>query len=467
MKYMDLFDKRKQKLAKRFLDYYDGKSKEYLDEFIKMHRKNSVKKGMIARTRNLTKMIVDKSALLFSGKAPLIEVYRNDAVDDAASATALAMLESADWVEFFTNFDAIVRMLKTGIVLIQVNPETRKFVLEALDAHNAAIGYNAYKEMELLIYRTGYNDKYTEYRVWEVDRYFDLRVDPYGEEEIVPGSIQPNPFGLIPAVLFHDTNVPRKGGFNEIPDDLIDINDIYNLHITDSEYASMWAKMPTLFTTATIQGQQGTTMVTYQGPEDKLPRWIPSNEPGFVGGPGTVVGIETNGEAVFLEYKAPNPPLQQLDQVILQWVNDFAQDWRVSISADGNGNADSGFKLVVKELPNLELRKQRQRMFEAGFHRMYEVLMAVGASVQIFLPEDGELFVTFAPPDLPVDERATEEIWSRKIHEKRASRLDYFMEVKGMSELEARAKIQSIDAEAPITPNRPAPTSVIQTEVSV
>ena len=106
-------------------------------------------------------------------------------------------------------------------------------------------------------------------------------------------------------------------------------------------------------------------------------------------------------------------------------------------------------------------------MFEAGFKRFYTVLKAVAGSVGITLPEDGELFAKFGPPDLPVDEKATEEVWSRRIQEKRASRTDYFMEVKGMSKDEAEAKIREIDAEQPIQVNRAAPTSTLQTTVTV
>lgn len=468
MAYMDLFDKDDKEMAEKVLDYYDGESKEYLMKFLQTHRKNAIKKGMIPRARNITRMVADKSGMLFNGKAPVINVYRGENIDEGASVLTQQIFESADWVEFFTNFDVCLRLLKTAYVLVQVEPQTKQFLFTMLDQHNCAVSIDTFRRLHVLVYSTGeLPDDKEGYRVWTPEEVFDITVDENGNEEEIPGSRLPNPYGIIPASVFHDTNTPRTEAWNEIPSDLVEINDIYNLHISDSEYSAMWTKSPTLFTNATIQGGAGQSMEAVQHYGEALPRWMPSNDPGFVGGPGTVVAIETNGEAVHIGYEGPKPPLMELDDMVKRWVTDFAADWSVSVSAEGNGQADSGFKLVVKELPNLELRKSRARMMEAGFKRLYEVIKKVAASVSIMLPEDSELFVKFGAPDLPFDEKATEEVWSRRIQEKRASRVDYFMEVKGMSRLEAEAKIIEIDAEAPLSLNKAPVSSIVKTSVTV
>lgn len=467
-KYMDLFDANNKRLAAKVLDYYDGDSKEHLKVFLQDHRKNALKKGMVPRARNLVKMIAEKSGMLFNGKAPTLNVYRNKVVDDASSAIVQTIMESADWVEFFNNFDVTLRLLKTQYLLVQVNPLTRAFVFTALDQSNSAALKDVYGALVTLIYKVADEGEDKIYRVWNQVEYFDLRVDKHGNESVMPGSVEPNPYGTIPAVSFHDTSTPRKGCWNEIPEELVEINDIYNLHVTDSEFAAMWAKQPTLFTNAKIQGGMGVTM-SEQAPQygESMPRWVPSSDPGFVGGPGTVVAVETDGGSVYLDYKGPSPPLMELNDIVNKWVADWAADWSVAVSQEGNGNADSGFKLVVKELPNLELRKKRARMFEAGFHRLYKVLIAVGATLNITLPEDGELLAAFGAPELPIDEKLSEEVWSRKIAEKRATRVDYFMEVKGLSKLEAELKVAEIDATVIPGTQRPTPTSVTATTVTV
>lgn len=466
-KYMDLFDADDKSLASKVLDYYDGESKEHLNRFLQMHRKNAIKKGMIARTRNIVKMVVEKSGMLFNGRAPVTNVYLNETVDEPASATVQAILESADWAEFFNNFDITLRLLKSQYLLVQVDPATRRWAFQCLDQSNSAVQTDIFKNLTILIYKMGKQGDSKLYRVWTQEEYFDLLVDKNGDEERVPGSTFPNPYGgMIPAVPFHDTNIPREGAWNEIPEDLVEINDIYNLHISDSEFASMWAKQPTLFTNAKIQGGMGVAMESVQHVGESLPRWVPSSDPGFVGGPGTVVAVETDGEAVYLDYKGPTPPLKELDDMVKRWVDDFARDWSVSIQAD-TGQVQSGWALTVKELPNIELRKKRARMFEAGFHRLYDVLVVVAATVGISLPVDGELWVDFGQPDLPIDEKLSEEVWSRKIAEKRATRVDYFMVVHGMSKMEAELKVVEIDATAPPAKERPTPTGVTATTVTI
>lgn len=456
MSYMDLFDSDDREMADKALDYLDGDSKEHLIKFLQAYRKNALRKGMVPRARNLTKMVIQKSGMLFSGRAPTINVYPSAqaVVADPTQSLALqTIFESANWVEFFTNFDEVVRLLKTGYVLVQYSPEKDKWVFEALDQSNCAVQMDKFGDMTTLIYATGKDGEYHTYRAWTPLETFDVYVDQHGNEEV--RNVIPNPYGIIPACPFHDTNVPREGAWNEIPEDLIEINDIYNLHLTDSEFASMWNKQPTLFTNAKIQGGTSEQYVETQVFGEALPRWTPSGEPGFVGGPGTVVGIDSQGETVYLEYKKPEVSLMPLDDMVSKWVADFAGDWSVNIKLDGQGSkADSGFKLVVEEMPNLELRKHRQRMFEAGFKRLYEVIKVIANFHGWAFTEDSVLFVTFGKPELPIDEKLSEEVWSRRIAEKRASRLDYFMEAKGMSREEALAKIAEIDAEAPITPNR-------------
>jgi hypothetical protein len=468
-KFMDMFDQDDKCKADCVWDYYDGESKEHLMKFLQTHRKNALKKGLIPRARNIVKMIADKSGLLFNGKAPTINVYstkQSTSPDDVAGQVVLDVLDSADWVEFFTNFDVGLRMLKSAMVLVQYSPERNQWVLEMLDQHNSAVAIDDFKQMTTLIYETGETEQGDTYRIWTPELVQDLLVDESGNETL--SNPQPNPYGIIPAAMFHDTNIPRDDAWNEIPMDLIEINDIYNLHLTDSEYASAWNKQPTLFTNAIIQGGTGQQMTVEQFPDEKLPRWVPSSDPGFVGGPGTVVAVETNGDTVYLDYKKPDVNLMPLDQMVNKWVADFAGDWSVNIKLDGQGSkADSGFKLIVEELQNLELRKSRQRMMEAGFKRLYEVIKIIAIFNGISLPAESTLYVKFAPPDLPIDEKATEEVWSRRIQERRASRVDYFMEVKGMSRAEAEAKIIEIDAEAPATPNRSPTTGTVATVVKV
>jgi len=453
-KFLDMFSADARNLGVKTLAYYDSKSKEYLQKYLETYRRNALAKGMVPRTINVVREIVDKSGMLFSGRAPTLNVYPTGAtelkVDDNASLQLQHLMEKATWIEFFNNFDSTVRLLKTGMVLVQYDAETQEVFFTNLTQANSAVNV-VNRQVETLIYFTGAKGDVDTYRIWTKDIVQDLEVTTGGGERVIP--VGDNPYGIIPVAVFHDTNVPRDGFWNHIPEDLLHINDIYNLHITDGEFSIAHAKMQTLYTNATVQGSGvdlGATAIVDYG--SKLgPRAV--GVPGgdfYAGGPGELVGIETaGGDSVFLEYKGPAPDIAPLDAAIRGWFRDYARGWSVAIEMEGNGygSADSGFKLVVRELPNLELRRKRQRMFERGFRQLYDVLLKVNQVFNVGLVPNTVLYAEFLPPELPTDEGVTEEIWTQKIKEGRASVLDYFCDQKGYSREEAEVKVKQLAAD--------------------
>lgn len=476
--FMDLFDQDDQELATKVLDFYDGDQKKYVKARLEKIRRNAVRSGMVPRHRNIMKMIVDKSGLLFNGKAPKIIVTAGDGVTESVDETQKAQMlfEASHWIEFFTNFDAVVRMLKTALVMVYFNETTNTLRFCVLDQHNAAVHYDDNTGvMDTLIYSTGEEEEddgspVQTFRVWTADLIQDIKVNVATRAETITQVI-PNPYGFIPASEFHDTNIPREGFWNEIPEDLLEVNDIYNVHLSDSEYAAAWNKHQTAVTNSPINAEDMTPQFEessiYMQP---LPRRVmPQDGPAAVGGPGKIIELQAvPGITPFFEWKGPNANLAPLDEMVQGWIVEFAADWAVNASLAGNGSADSGFKLVVKEMPNLELRKKRQRMFETGFKRLFEVIKGI---VNYHMPgtfaEDSVLIVEFSSPELPIDEKLNEEVWSRKIAEGRASRVDYFMEVKGMDRAAAEEKVQEIMAynmaQQPPTKVLPAPTPDIVT----
>ena len=185
---------------------------------------------------------------------------------------------------------------------------------------------------------------------------------------------------------------------------------MYNLHITDSEYAASWSKLKTLFTNARIEADLGMTEeVQVYG--SVLPRTMPA-QGGLIGGPSRVIQIDTTGvDSAFVEYKGPEVNLEPIDNMFNKWVADYAADWAVNVKDANGGTADSGFKLIVEEMPNLELRKKRARMFEAGFKRLFKVVKTIlNANKPGTFSEDAELFAQFSAPALPVDLMEQENI---------------------------------------------------------
>lgn len=448
----ELFENKNAELSEKILDMYQGKQEKHLVKLLSdpnKGRKDWQTRGIIPRHRNILKMIVDKSGMLFSDKAPDIQVFNSkDEVESnpVLSAVLKEQLDNVNWTEFFTNFDSVVRLLKTAMVLVQYDTTNKSLVLDVLTQHNSYV-VNKNNNIDTLIYKVAEREEdIYEFRVFTKELIQDILVNEETGEETIIQSI-PNPFGIIPVAVFHDVNIPIFDFWNVIPTDLMQINELYNLHLTDSEYAASWAKLKTLFTNCKIVTAEDMQMEAVVPYGSELPRMAPS-QGALIGGPSKVIQIDTMGiDSPFIEYKGPEVNLEPIDTMVNKWVSDYAADWSVNVKMAGTGVADSGFKLIVEEMDNLELRRKRARMFEAGLARLFNIIKTVTNYFSPTYPEDSVLFARFSAPTLPVDVKLQEEVWSRKIAEGRASRKMYFMEVYSMTEDEAIAKIEEIDSE--------------------
>jgi hypothetical protein len=436
---IDMLDSNEAEFAAKALNYYDGKQEQEVERLLShpdKGRKEWKRRGYLPRHRNITKMVVDKSALLFKDAPPQLEVRRigTSEVDTMASERLMDILDGTDWLEVMANLDVVVRLLKTAILLVQMDDTTGKPVFDILHRANANVVINPLtKQIDTLVQRTGCAGGTNYYRVWTADQVIDLvetrtAVSIAAQEE--------NTYGAVPAAVFYDTSVPRAGFWAEAPHDLVNVNEMYNLHLTDSEFAISWMKRPSLFTNCELDGYSDEQIEVVEVHGSALPRAV-SRTPSLTAGPDVAVQVgSAGGEAPFIDYKAPQIDIKPMDEVVQGWIKQAAADWSVRVRADGEGTASSGFQVVVEEAPNLELRQQRQRMFEGSFKRLYRTLKAVSPS----LAQEGELFAVFAKPSLPVDLQAQEDVWSKKISEGRATELDYFMEVQGLTKEEALAK---------------------------
>lgn len=443
MKYNQLLISKDAETARKALDYLDGKQEQWVKKALDNQyggRKDWKNRGMLPRHRNITKMIIEKSGLLFN-EAPRLAIYNGDVVNDKATGQIMDLFEGADWVEFFTNLDSVVRLLKTALVLVQSGPDNQ-LILDCLHKGNSYVGYDYItRQVNLLVYKVCEPDEdgNSKIRVITPVDIQDYDVDKEGEEVLTAS--MPNPYGIIPVAVFNDTNIPRTGFWNFIPNDLVQMNEIYNFHLIDSEYAASWSKLKTLFTNAQINADSNMSMepVFFEG--QVLPRMAPT-EVGLVGGPGAIITLETAGGAQpYAQYLGPDINLDPIDNMIARWVKDFAADWSVNVKTVGTGKANSGFQLVVEESDNLQLRRKRSQMFVTGFKRLFKVLKPV------FGLEGDDLFVTFAPPRLPVDEQANEQTWDLRIAGGRASVVSYFMDEDGLTREEAINKAMQIKEE--------------------
>lgn len=465
--WVELLKGDKARFAKKALNYFDGQQEGEVEKLLSdpyKGRRNWKTRGIIPRYRNLTRMIVEKSAQLFIGQAPSFEVYQNnsDTIDENETQYFSDEMYKTEWYEFFINVDAVVRLLKTAIVLQQYNDIDGRVELELLHRGNcAAITNPINRSIQAMIYITSEYEGVNTYRIITETEYIDLtEIVKDGKSTISVSEAVPNPYGMVPATVFYDTTLPRSGIWQEAPRDLVSVNELVNLHITDSEYAISWAKLPTLFTIDCDVIGGGSSMEVMEVEGSALPRQMPADQ-SSTGGPSRSVALMSNGQGTpSVQYLRPDVNLEPLDKVVDGWIKAFASDWSVRIKTAGEGSASSGFQLVVEEMPNLELRMQRQRMFESAFKRFYSVFKVVmgNATGATFKPNT-ILVVEFTEPHLPTDTKQQEEVWDARINGGRASIIDYLMETQGMTQDEAEVKMVEIAAynkgstnQAPVDP---------------
>jgi hypothetical protein len=443
--WVDLLKTDKAKDAMRALNYFDGQQEKELIAVLDdpyRGRAEWKRKGITPRFRNLTKMIVEKSGLLFKDAAPVLEVFAQNKVTPEEVPTQLIAEELAklEWAQEAMKLDQTVRLLKTALLLIQWDSDEKQLTLDILHRANCEVIISpATKKPRALIHRYSGGSEDGSYTIWTPTEIIELHQQEHGV--VVAGQPVPNPYGVIPVAVFYDTNGPRTGFWVEQDKSVVNLNEMVNLHITDSEYSIKWSKLSTGITNMRPASDQRSS--------EKIGTKSSVDAVTVLGGPGEVVVLDSMGvESPFFKYEAPQIDLLSLDNVVNTWIQSCAADWSVKVHTTNTTAANSGFQLMVEEMANLDLRKQRQRMFENSFKRFYRTIARIlnTANGHTVLDEHAEMFAKFSKPALPVDEAAQEEIWSRKIAEGRATVIDYFMQVEGLSKEEALKKHEEISA---------------------
>lgn len=446
------FDSKESQFANKALDFLDGKQLTHMVEILNhpsQGRRNWQERGMRAIYRNIVGKIIEKSGLLFINGRPDISVIKEDgSVDDRTTEMLHAYLDIADFAVVGENLDQVVRLVKTAIVLCQYDSETEEMFLDILHRGNCAVDYNrATRKIAKLCYKYPLCDETGKcgYRVFTDDVIEDWEER---DNKIVKVATQPNTYGHIPATVFYDTKVPRSGFWADVPKDLVLMNEEYNLYLIDTMFAASYANRKTLFTNASFDGDNSESLRVEEHYQSPLPRQTSGVGGESISGPDKVIQLDTTGlDNVFLEYKGPDIKLAEIKEFFSSLIRDIAEDWSVRIKMDGEGAANSGFQVIVEEIDNLELRKQRQRMMEVGLRKMFRCIAAVvNSSFSSTRPfnEESYIDVEFPDPNLPVDIKEEDAMWIQRIEKGLASRVDYFMSMKGMSQEEAELEVERL-----------------------
>lgn len=445
--------------TEKSVNYYDGKQLEPLAKLLddpQRGRANWKERGFNLIYRNLTKMVIDKSSMLYKDGMPQIEIYQGDTVDERQTQAFMDYADKSMLNEFMINLDPIIRLLKSVGVLISYNSETDNFSYGILHQGNSKMLFLG-NMIVAVLFEVSEGDGYCYYQSITDEVIQDWRVQEYGNAVEHMGTI-PNPYGFVPVAMFHDTNVPKDGMFNVMQKDLVTFNEIYNLYLIDMLFASSYSFRKTLFTNASFEDddipQSTGVQETVGSAGDKLGRNVSAGSPQTIIGPDRAIQVSTRGgEAPFVQYLGPDVSIQEVKELLMDLTKDFAADWSVRVRADGYGNVTSGFQIVVEEIDNLELRSQRSRMAEAGLSRLFDNMNMMLQTVLVVPPFsiDAQLYATFTAPMLPINKKEELDIWAKKIELGLATKEDYWRVVDKMTEDEivARKAAQQVDGVQP------------------
>lgn len=445
------------KNAQRSLMYLDGDQKEELCRSLNHVRKHWKEQGVIPRTRNITAPVVEKSAKLFKDGPPVFAVYTNDVnkPDEKQTQALMNLLAPSDFGSFLLNFQKVVRLLSTGVVLVSYDTKKDQLTLDILHRANTIVMQDPiYKEVVLVLYKLNTDQQGTDhYRAWDQFKIYDIAAPASVGIGITTVSIvntQPNPWGIVPIVPFYDLSPPRVGFWKEADMSLVDCNESYNLHLTESEWTMRLQKTPYTFHNLELKPVDNGQQLELSDAISGVPRMFVPTATQLV--PGSLIYCEANAPTgPWLQESSVSTDMKAMDAVFADRVNTVAADWSVRLQQVGDGGAaakaNSGFQLIIMELPNTELRQAQQRQWEQSFSLFFRLVKKIWNSAHPFtFSDDAQLYTDFNDPDLPVDIVASEQVWDLKIGGDRASVIDYYMTELGMTKDEAIAHADEVQA---------------------
>jgi hypothetical protein len=263
------------------------------------------------------------------------------------------------------------------MLLPQVDQDTGIINLSVLSRNNSAVKFNRVTGMlEGLIYTAGVvglNGGQV-FHIWTPDEIIDLEGDKVVGKE-------PNPYGIIPVAILNDKRPPLGDLWKYATwEQLIQLSDGVNLFNTEALFNARYAMV-------------GSPVTNMEIPE------------------GTVRGIDaalalksTGAETPFFEFAAPTANVTEF----MAWMNPFreavADEWGVNLNVGGTGSADSGFKLIVEEFENIELRQTRivaAKQFEQDLYQVFAIMGQVHTDWN--LDVNAECMADFQEPALPVN----------------------------------------------------------------
>jgi hypothetical protein len=423
--------------ASKALDYMDGNQYHWLVQLLNSTQgiANWKLRKVIPIVENFTKKIIERSALSYQD-APERCIFVGDTENAEACKKYKQYLDDCDAEEIICGLDQVTRLLKCGMLLIVWDKDEKRFFISILHRGNSDIDYDRRTgKIKSVMYTTD-RKSVNGYTVFcYIDNFItcDMEDRPNGPV-VMPGTTLKNPLGFVPIAHMYDNEIPRTGFFpsSEQWQDLILFNEAFNLINTSYTWAARWQGTGLLFTNFKLAD-------------------------GTIVGPDTVLCPDDNnglsvGDQLTAEFKTPEVNIKEFSEYLNENGKRIGDSWGVNLKVGMNdnlrGNPDSGFKLIVEEIWNLELRKKRIKSAKTFEKRLYRVISRISDVYGLGLPSDGICYAEFKAPSLPVDETSAWTIAQQKMAVGVLSKVDYLKSQDAeLTDDDARAKLAEIAAE--------------------
>lgn len=429
--------------AQRAVDFYEGDQTRLMREILNNKGRGIThwhERGVMTIWVNYVLDIIRQSSHTYDSQ-PKREVFTGEDVNESITDLYNNLLIDAGFEFASQGLDELSRLLKSTLLFIQWVPDKNKYNFVLLGRHNSHVEWDSLTgTVKSLMYATcdaGLSggqmfrhitpDTVTEIEFFAGDGVTSDRVKSIDET---------NPYGIIPVAPLFDVRIPSTGFYGRPAwEDLVSFNAAKNMFHIEAKFGSRFGLLGMPVTNAKIA--DGTVM-----------------------SPDAIIQVvQTDPDIpIFFEFRAPQV---QIDE-FLPWLDgltrDIGRSWGVTFEADGAGSADSGFKLIVKELPNTELRQTRRKaalQFEQELFNTLRIMHSVDSPSAEQIPNEAKLKVEFTAPLNVVNEKEVHDIAKEDLALGTLSKVEYIMKRDKVSREDAEAKLVIIDAERAIVGTAP------------
>jgi hypothetical protein len=361
--------------AKKAIDYLENDMKSHIEDLLDDQLTKWESRGFIPVYENPTRILIERSAKSYKTPPKRI-VNVNGEINEGLTETYADLLKNTN-IDFISqDLDARARLTTASMLLVQVDQATGIINLSVLSRDNSDIIFNRITgAIEGLIYTAGIvglNGGQV-FHVWTPTEIIDLEGDKVTGKE-------PNPYGIVPVAILHDKR-PTNGQLWKYKawEQLIQLSDGLNLFNTEALFNSRYAMV----------GSPVTNM--------KIPD-------GFVTGIDAAYEFDSSGaETPFFEFTSPTANVTEFMGWFKPFRESIADEWGVNLNIAGSGNANSGFKLIVEEFENIELRQTRIQAAKEFEYSLYNVFATMSEVHDFGLDKTAECMADFDEPALPVN----------------------------------------------------------------